>query len=412
MAHCCSDNEHDPLAKSVEEARAAILAASPALEAVEIVHLSVAAGRVIAQDVLAPSDVPAWPNSAMDGYALRSSDGDQPRKLIGACFAGHPFPGIIGPGECVRIMTGAVLPTGADAVLVQEKATVTNEEVTAQVEIKAGANIRQAGEDLQAGTPALAAGTLLRPAHIGLLASLGFAEIAVFRRLRVAFFSTGDELRALGSVLAPGQIYDSNRYALGSMLERLGCTIIDLGRIPDDPARLEAALHSASEIADMVISTGGVSVGDADYIAELLGRLGSIHFWKMNMKPGRPLAFGKLGQATFFGLPGNPVSTMVTFYQFVRPSILKRMGKTAPWTAATVQLPLASALKKKAGRTDFQRGVLVQGENGLQVAGVGQQASHIMSGMAHADCLIILAAEAEDAPAGSLVDVQILEGLV
>lgn len=412
MAHCCSDNEHDPLAKSVEEARAAILAASPALEAVEIVHLSVAAGRVIAQDVLAPSDVPAWPNSAMDGYALRSSDGDQPRKLIGACFAGHPFPGIIGPGECVRIMTGAVLPTGADAVLVQEKATVTNEEVTAQVEIKAGANIRQAGEDLQAGTPALAAGTLLRPAHIGLLASLGFAEIAVFRRLRVAFFSTGDELRALGSVLAPGQIYDSNRYALGSMLERLGCTIIDLGRIPDDPARLEAALHSASEIADMVISTGGVSVGDADYIAELLGRLGSIHFWKMNMKPGRPLAFGKLGQATFFGLPGNPVSTMVTFYQFVRPSILKRMGKTAPWTAAAVQLPLASALKKKAGRTDFQRGVLVQGENGLQVAGVGQQASHIMSGMAHADCLIILAAEAEDAPAGSLVDVQILEGLV
>lgn len=412
MAHCCSDNEHDPLAKSVEEARTAILAASPAVEAIEIIHLSAAAGRVMAQDVLAPSDVPAWPNSAMDGYALRSSDGDQPRKLIGACFAGHPFPGIVGPGECVRIMTGAVLPTGADAVLVQEKATVTNEEVTAQVEIKAGANIRQAGEDLRAGTPALAAGTLLRPAHIGLLASLGFAEIAVFRRLRVAFFSTGDELRALGSVLAPGQIYDSNRYALGSMLERLGCTIIDLGRIPDDPARLEAALHSASEIADMVISTGGVSVGDADYIAELLGRLGSIHFWKMNMKPGRPLAFGKLGQATFFGLPGNPVSTMVTFYQFVRPSILKRMGKTAPWTATTVQLPLTSALKKKAGRTDFQRGVLVQGENGLQVAGVGQQASHIMSGMAHADCLIILAAEAEDAPAGSLVDVQLLEGLV
>ncbi|MFA7496834.1 MAG: gephyrin-like molybdotransferase Glp [Acidithiobacillus sp.] len=412
MAHCCSDNEHDPLAKSVEEARTAILAASPAVVAIEIIHLSAAAGRVMAQDVLAPSDVPAWPNSAMDGYALRSSDSDQPRKLIGACFAGHPFPGIVGPGECVRIMTGAVLPTGADAVLVQEKATVTNEEVTAQVEIKAGANIRQAGEDLRAGTPALAAGTLLRPAHIGLLASLGFAEIAVFRRLRVAFFSTGDELRALGSVLAPGQIYDSNRYALGSMLERLGCTIIDLGRIPDDPARLEAALHSASEIADMVISTGGVSVGDADYIAELLGRLGSIHFWKMNMKPGRPLAFGKLGQATFFGLPGNPVSTMVTFYQFVRPSILKRMGKTAPWTATTVQLPLTSALKKKAGRTDFQRGVLVQGENGLQVAGVGQQASHIMSGMAHADCLIILAAEAEDAPAGSLVDVQLLEGLV
>ncbi|PKY10487.1 molybdopterin molybdenumtransferase MoeA [Acidithiobacillus marinus] len=412
MAHCCSDNEHDPLAKSVEEARASILAASPALMDTEILHLSDALGRVLAEDLRAAQPVPAWPNSAMDGYALRSADGEAPRRLIGHCFAGHPFTSPVGPGECVRIMTGAVVPEGADSVLIQELAEVHDQQIIPQQRPQAGANIRQAGEDLQAGALALQAGTLLRPAQLALLASLGISEVKVLRRLRVAFFSTGDELRPLGSTLAAGQIYDSNRYALRGMLQRLGCEIYDLGRIADDPERLEAALQQAAGMADLVISTGGVSVGDADYIAELLGRMGSIHFWKMNMKPGRPLAFGKLGEATFFGLPGNPVSTMVTFYQFVRPCILKRMGSNGPWTAPVLKLPLAHTLKKKPGRTDFQRGVLVSGENGLEVAGVGQQASHIMSGLAHADCLIILAAEAEDAPAGSLVDVQLLEGLV
>ncbi len=412
MAHCCNDNEHDPLAQSVEAARAAILAASPILNGTEILHLADALGRVLAEDIRSPHPVPAWANSAMDGYALRSTDGDSARHLVGHCFAGHPFTGNVGPGECIRIMTGAVLPQGADSVLVQEKAEVSGDQILPQQTPVAGANIRQAGEDLSAGGLALSAGTLLRPAQIALLASLGMAEVAVFRRLRVAFFSTGDELRPLGSALEAGQIYDSNRYALQGMLTRLDCEVLDLGRIVDDPAQLESALQHAAEMADLVITTGGVSVGDADYIAELLGRLGSIHFWKMNMKPGRPLAFGKLGNATFFGLPGNPVSTMVTFYQFVQPCILKRMGKSAPWTAPILKLPLAHTLKKKAGRTDFRRGVLVSGENGLQVAGVGQQASHIMSGLAHADCLIILAAEAEAAPAGSLVDVQLLEGLV
>ena len=413
MAHCCGGNEHNSLAKSVAEARDAILAASLPVQGTENIHLGHALGRILATDIRAPANVPAWSNSAMDGYALRSMDGGAVRRIIGRSFAGHPFEGHVGVDECVRIMTGALVPEGADAVLVQEEAEVlADQKVTPQTVSKAGANIRQPGEDLQAGALALEAGTLLRPAQIGLLASLGIAELAVYRRLRVAFISTGDELRPLGGALAPGQIYDSNRYALHGMLERLDCEILDLGRIADDPESIEAALHSAADMADVVITTGGVSVGDADYIAELLGRLGTINFWKINMKPGRPLAFGQLGNATFFGLPGNPVSAMVTFYQFARPSILKRMGKAAPWIPPLLQLPLAEDLRKKPGRTDFQRGRLLQTPAGLQVAGIGQQASHIMSGMAHADCLIILAAEAEHAKAGSLVDVQMLEGLV
>ncbi|MCL4527143.1 MAG: molybdopterin molybdotransferase MoeA [Gammaproteobacteria bacterium] len=412
MAHCCDGSEYDSLAKSVAEARDAVLAASLPVQGTENIHLGHALGRILATDIHAPANVPAWSNSAMDGYALRSADGDAVRRIIGQSFAGHPFEGHVGVDECVRIMTGAVVPEGADAVLVQEEAEVHADQVAPQAVSKTGANIRQPGEDLQAGALALEAGTWLRPAQIGLLASLGIAEVAVYRRLRVAFMSTGDELRPLGGALAPGQIYDSNRYALHGMLERLDCEILDLGRITDDPESIEAALHSAADMADVVITTGGVSVGDADYIAELLGRLGTINFWKINMKPGRPLAFGQLGNATFFGLPGNPVSAMVTFYQFVRPSILKRMGKAAPWIPPLLQLPLAEDLQKKPGRTDFQRGHLLQTPAGLQVAGIGQQASHIMSGMAHADCLIILAAEAGHAKAGSLVDVQMLEGLV
>jgi molybdopterin molybdotransferase len=395
MAHCCGGSKHDSLAKSVTDARDAILAASLPVQGTENVHLGNALGRVLAMDIHAPANVPAWSNSAMDGYALRSMDNDSVRRIIGQSFAGHPFKGRVGADECVRIMTGAVVPEGADAVLVQEEAEVhADQKITPQAVSKAGANIRQPGEDLQAGALALEAGTWLRPAQIGLLASLGIAELAVYRRLRVAFISTGDELRPLGGALAPGQIYDSNRYTLHGMLERLDCEILDLGRIADDPESIEAALHSAATMA------------------ALLGRLGTINFWKINMKPGRPLAFGQLGNATFFGLPGNPVSAMVTFYQFARPSILKRMGKAAPWIPPLLQLPLAEDLQKKPGRTDFQRGHLLQTPAGLQVAGIGQQASHIMSGMAHADCLIILAAEAGHTKAGSLVDVQILEGLV
>ena len=412
MAHCGSDNEHDPNARSVAEATTAILAASPPIQDRESLPLYAALDRVLAEDVLAPADVPAWPNSAMDGYALRSEDLGSARRVIGKAFAGHPFAGRVGPGECVRIMTGAVLPEGADAVLIQEQAEIHADMVTPSAPVAAKANVRFAGEDLRQGAIAFPAGTLLRPARLGVLAALGVSEVSVYRRLRVAFFSTGDELRPLGATLGSGQIYDSNRYTLHAMLSRLDCEVFDLGRVADDPAALEAALQQAAGMADMVITTGGVSVGDADYISGLLQSLGQVNFWKINMKPGRPLAFGQLGAATFFGLPGNPVSMIVTFYQFVRPAILKRMGSQGPWLPPTLRLPLAEALRKKPGRTDFQRGRLLRSETGLQVAGVGAQSSHILSGMAHADCFIVLPAESAGAAAGEWVDVQILEGLV
>ncbi len=412
MATCCEHSEHDPEAKSVAEAMEIILAASPPIRDQIAIPLEEGLGRVLAASVQAPMDVPAWPNSAMDGYALRAGDGDGPRKCVGSVFAGHPYLAPVTEGQCVRIMTGAVLPEGADTVIPQELANREGSQVRFHGEILSGANVRQPGEDLPMGNTALPGGTLLRPAHLGVLASLGISEIAVFRPLRVAFFSTGDELQPAGQPLGPGQIYDSNRLILQSMLRRLGTETVDLGCICDDPDRIRETLEKAGQMADMVITTGGVSVGDADHIASLLGQMGSVYLWKMNMKPGRPLAFGHLGQASFFGLPGNPVSTMVTFYQFVRPAILRRMGTLGPWTPPVFRLPLAAPLRKKPGRTDFQRGRLIAGENGWMVAPAGAQSSHILTGMAQAECFIVLPAESGSLPPGSLVDVQILEGLV
>ncbi|MEL5849181.1 MAG: gephyrin-like molybdotransferase Glp [Candidatus Igneacidithiobacillus chanchocoensis] len=412
MAVCCEDNEHDPNAKSVEEALDIILAASKPIVESEWLSLDNALDRVLARDVLAAQPIPAWPNSAMDGYALRSSDGDSPRRIIGRAFAGRPFPGQVGPGEAVRIMTGAVVPADCDSVIPQEQCAASDDVLQLHAPVRPGANIRGIGEDLAEGEIALPAGTLLRPSQLGVLASLGQGEVEVFRRLRVAFFSTGDELQPLGRPLQAGEIYDSNRHSLLALLRRLGVEAIDLGRIVDEPDRIAATLQQAAEMADVVLTSGGVSVGDADYVAELLQNLGSVQFWKMNMKPGRPLAYGRIGTADFFGLPGNPVSTIVTFYQFVAPALRKRMGCRAPWVAPRLRLPCATALRKKPGRTDFQRGRLVASAEGLQVAPVKAQSSHILTGMAQAECFLILPAEAGDLPAGTLVEVQLLEGLV
>ncbi|WP_308388427.1 gephyrin-like molybdotransferase Glp [Acidithiobacillus sp. AMEEHan] len=412
MAVCCEDNEHDPKAKSVEEALAIILDASVPLRDSEWLSLDAALDRVLAQDQIARSPIPAWPNSAMDGYALRSTDGDTPRRVVGTSFAGHPFAGKVMAGEAIRIMTGAILPEDCDTVVAQEQTQRDGDTIHFTSPLRPGANIRGVGEDLAPGEVALPAGTQLRPSQIGVLASLGVAEVEVLRRLRVAFFSTGDELRAVGGTLQAGEIYDSNRHSLLALLRRLGAEAIDLGRLPDDPERIGNTLRHAGNNVDILITSGGVSVGDADYIAELLQNLGSVQFWKMNMKPGRPLAFGRIGQADFFGLPGNPVSTIVTFYQFVAPALRKRMGCRAPWTAPRLRLPCATPIKKKPGRTDFQRGRLLAGPDGLQVAPVKAQSSHILTGMAQAECFLIIPAESGDLPAGTLVDVQLLEGMV
>ncbi|MEY2343099.1 gephyrin-like molybdotransferase Glp [Acidithiobacillus sp. IBUN Pt1247-S3] len=412
MAACCENNEHDPKAKSVEEALEIILDTSAPLQDSEWLPLDAALDRILARDQRASSPIPAWPNSAMDGYALRAADGDVPRTVVGSSFAGHPFAGSIASGEAIRIMTGAIVPADCDTVVPQEQTERAGDTVRFISAIRAGANIRGVGEDLAPGELALAAGTQLRPSQIGVLASLGLSEIEVFRRLRVAFFSTGDELQPLGRELRAGEIYDSNRHSLLALLRRLGVEAIDLGRLPDDPERIGNTLRHAGESADVIITSGGVSVGEADYIAELLQRQGTVQFWKMNMKPGRPLAYGRIGQADFFGLPGNPVSTIVTFYQFVAPALRKRMGCRAPWTAPRLRLPCAIALKKKPGRTDFQRGQLLQTAEGLQVVPVKAQSSHILTGMAQAECFLILPADAGDLPAGSIVDVQLLEGMV
>ncbi len=314
-------------------------------------------------------------------------------------------------------MTGAVMPTGADTVIVQEVAREENGVVTIPPGQKAGENTRFAGEDLAVGKVAIPAGKLIRPAELGVIASMGIGEVAVKRRLRVAFFSTGDELASIGQPLAPGQVYDSNRYTLHGMLTRLGCEVIDMGVVRDDPASLERALLEAAANADAVITSGGVSVGEADFIRGLLARLGEIVFWKIAMRPGRPMAFGRIGNgpsaARFFGLPGNPVAVMVTFYAFVRDALLAMSGRSDSFALPRLQVPSRTSLRKKPGRTEYQRGILEQGPDGHWSARItGQQGSGVLRSMSEANCLIVLEHARGDIAAGDLVTVQMFEALV
>ncbi|MDH5178400.1 MAG: molybdopterin molybdotransferase MoeA, partial [Gammaproteobacteria bacterium] len=308
--------------------------------------------------------------------------------------------------------TGAQIPQGADTVIMQEQVQRTDDAITIGIGHRQGQNVRYIGEDIQQGGSALQAGKKIGPAELGLLASLGIPEVTVKRKLRVAFFSTGDELRAIGEPLAEGQIYDSNRYTLYGMLTQLGVDLIDMGVIPDVRSEIENAFTTAASLADAVITSGGVSVGEADYVKETLDKLGEINFWKISMKPGKPLAFGKVNNAVFIGLPGNPVSVMATFYQFALPALRRMMGQQ-DIDPVIVKVPCKTMLKKQPGRTDFQRGVLSRNDKGeLVVDGSGMQASHILSGMSHADCFIILPAESGNVEAGTLVDVQPFAGLL
>ena len=416
----CIDG-YDPNALPVAQVNEVIRQFVQPIKGHERVAVRAALGRVLAEDIISPINVPAHDNSAMDGYAVRGSDvKDGPATLtcVGTAFAGKEFGGKVAPGECVRVMTGAVMPAHCDTVVVQEIVQVNGEQITVPTAQEPGQNRRFAGEDLRKGASALRAGKLIGPAELGLIASLGQAEVSVRRKLRVAFFSTGDELRSLGEPLGTGEVYDSNRYTLYGMLTRLGCDVLDVGVVPDQPAALEAAFRSASANADAIITSGGVSVGEADFTKQMMKQLGDVLFWKIAMRPGRPMAFGRIGtqaeeahQAYLFGLPGNPVAVMVTFYHFVRAALLHMAGRN------DIELPLmtaisAEAMRKKPGRTEYQRGIVEWQEGRLMARTTGQQGSGVLRSMSEANCFIVLEHDQGSVKAGDLVKVMLFEGLV
>jgi molybdopterin molybdotransferase len=406
---------------SVDEARLAIAAALRPVAETETVPLTQALGRVLAADVVSPIDVPAHDNSAMDGYALRGSelraDGPTTLRNVGSLMAGAPYAGTVGGGECLRIMTGAVMPGGLDTVVPLELCQGEGDMVRIEAGvIRAGENRRRRGEDLAAGRPAVRAGRVLKPADLGLIGSLGIGEVSVRRRLRVALFSTGNELRTPGQALDPGCVYDSNRYSLMGALQRLGLEVVDLGLVADDPAALAATLVQAVSQADAVLTSGGVSMGDADHTRDVLARMGEVAFWKVAMRPGRPFAFGPLrradGSATawLFALPGNPVAALVTFYAFAREALLKLAGAT-PETVPMLQARCATAIRKRPGRTEFQRAIVEPAAGGWQVRLAGSQGAGVLRSMSEANALIVLQHSQGSVAEGDLVDVWLFEGL-
>lgn len=402
---------------SVEEARVRILARMHPVRGTERLALRGALGRVLARDMVSPIDVPAHTNAAVDGYALAAAElpgeGGKEFAVVGTAWAGRPYTGAVGRGECVHVMTGAPMPAGTDAVVLQEQIRLSGKRVAIGADAKSARNVRAAGEDLTRGGVALPAGKRIGPAELGLLASLGFAEVTVHRRPRVAFFSTGDELRSLGEPLAEGQIYDSNRYTLHGMLAGLGVEMLDMGVVRDEPEAVHHAFTEAAALADAVITTGGVSVGAADYVKQTLAALGEVAFWQVAMRPGRPFAFGRLGDAAFFGLPGNPVAVMVTFYQFVQPALRRMMGEPTPAPPPTLRARSTSRLKTRAGRTEYIRGIFQHDPHGeLIVGSTGSQGSGILSSMSAANCLIVLPPESTGAEPGDIVDVVPFAGLV
>ena len=410
----CADPE-DKNRLSIDAARERISALIKPLNSWQRYPIRDALDRVLFQDIVSPINVPAHNNSAMDGYAVRSDDiidESFDLKQVGTAFAGKPFNGKINSGECIRIMTGAVVPTQCDTIIMQEQVDISNYTISIHGQYRKGQHVRYIGEDIKTGAVVLTAGRRLVPSDIGLLSSLGIADVNVIRRLRVAFFSTGDELKSTGESLEIGQIYDSNRYTLFGMLTRLGVEILDMGVVPDQKAILRQTLADAARQADVVITSGGVSVGDADYVKEMLAELGQVDFWKIAMRPGRPLAFGKINNSLFFGLPGNPVSVMVTFYQFVTPALRRLMGESQP-DSITLQVTCTDKIRKRPGRFEYQRGILFTDSDGhTKVKTTGSQGSGILSSMSNANCFILLDEQCEGLAANSIVSVQPFSGLI
>ncbi|MEA5102935.1 molybdopterin molybdotransferase MoeA [Pantoea sp. S18] len=379
------------------------------------VSLFEAAGRITAKPILSPLDVPSFDNSAMDGYALRLADiaPDRVLPVAGKAFAGAPYNGEWPAGSVIRIMTGAPIPAGCDAVVMQEQTEQRDGGIVITAPVQAAQNIRRIGEDIQAGKQVLDAGVRLGAAELPLLASLGIAEVSVLRKLRVAIFSTGDELQAVGQPLAEGQIYDTNRFTVALMLNKLGCEVIDLGVIADDQAALRTAFTEADRQADVVISTGGVSVGEADFTRAMLEELGAITFWKLAIKPGKPFAFGRLANSWFCGLPGNPVSAAVTFYQLVQPLLATLTGQTTRIMPLRQRARATQRLKKSPGRLDFQRAIVSRGDDGvLEVRSTGAQGSHVFSSFALANCFVVLERDRGDVEPGEWVEIEAFNTLL
>lgn len=401
--------EHTAGLIPLDSALTQMLSAITPLEQRETLPLLACFGRVVAQDVISPLNVPGFDNAAMDGYAVRMADidSDKPLPVAGKAFAGQPFHGEWPTGTCVRIMTGAPVPPGCEAVVMQEETEVTDAGVRFTANVRAGQNIRHLGEDIRSGAVVFTPGTKLTAAELPVLASLGIPDVQVVRKTRVALFSTGDELQLPGQPLANGQIYDTNRLAVHLMLEQLGCEVINLGIIRDDPALLRETFMAADQQADVVLSSGGVSVGEADYTKAMLDELGEITFWKLAIKPGKPFAFGRLQNSWFCGLPGNPVSAALTFYQLVQPLLAKLSGTLESPLPLRLRARAATRLKKTPGRLDFQRGVLSRDENGeLVVSTTGPQGSHIFSSFSQGNCFVVLERERGHVEAGEWVEVE------
>ncbi len=433
---------YDPQALRAADVNAFLAQLVSPVTQTEDVALRDALGRVLAQDVVSPISVPPHDNSAMDGYAFDGAQlqagGTLTLSVVGTAMAGKAWQGTVGPDQCVRIMTGAIMPTGLNTVVPQEFVTLSGDQVTLPPDLlNAGDNRRKLGEDLMAGQPALSRGARLTPAACGLLASLGLAQVQVYRRLKVAYFSTGDEILSLGDSPREGAVYDSNRYTVAGLLSRLGIELIDLGVVGDDPALLEAAFIRAGSEADGIITSGGVSVGEADHTKTMMKKLGDVAFWRIAMRPGRPMAVGRIlneklaltqrqmdvssyqnrshqkpNGAILFGLPGNPVAVMVTFLAFVRPALLQMMGCTAA-PPPLLKARSGEAMRKKPGRTEYQRGrVVALSDGSLEVRTTGNQGSGVLSSMVRGNGLIVLHHDQGDVAAGDPVDVMMFDGVI
>jgi len=409
---------YDPQALSAQDVLKFLTQLVNTVAETEEVEIFQSLGRIVAKDVISPIDVPPHDNSAMDGFAFKgqqlSSAENITLKVVGTALAGKAWQGQVKSGECVKIMTGAIMPDGLDTVIPQELCqSVTPESIQfASHILKTGDNRRLRGEDIAKGKPALKQGARITPAAAGLLASLGLPKVSVYRTLRVAYFSTGDEILSLGEALREGAVYDSNRYTIAGLLKDLGCQMIDMGVVKDDPQLLENAFTKAAEHADAIITSGGVSVGEADFTKAMMKKLGDVVFWKIAMRPGRPMAVGRITQghrsAVLFGLPGNPVAVMVTFLAFVKPALLQMMGSTlspTPLMRARTQ----EVLRKKPGRTEYQRGIVTRNADGeLEVITTGNQGSGVLSSMVQANALIVLQHTQSTAQVGDWVDVLML----